>query len=57
MSSAGAVPIKTKTSTAAVGKAEEEETAKQAQRKDLKNNDKSFQHLNYEFSSIPRESP
>ena len=56
MSSAGAVPIKTKSSTAAVGKAEEGETAKQAQSKDLKNEDKSFQHLNYEISSIPHES-
>ena len=37
MSSAGAVPFKTKTSTAAVGKAEAEIQAKQANVKDLKN--------------------
>ena len=56
MSSAGAVPIKTKPSTAAVGKAEAEIQAKQANVKDLKNIDIDFQHLNYEISSIPRES-
>ena len=56
MSSAGAVPIKTKTSTAAVGKAEAEIQAKQANVKDLKNIDIDSQHLNYEISSIPRES-
>ena len=56
MSSAGAVPIKTKTSTAAVGKAKAEIQAKQAHVKDLKNIDIDSQHLNYEFSSIPRES-
>ena len=51
-----AAPIKTKASTAAVGKAEAETQAKQAQVKDLKNIDIDFQHLNYEISSIPRES-
>ena len=56
MSSAGAVPIKTKLSTAAVGKAEAEIQAKQANVKDLKNIDIDSQHLNYEISSIPRES-
>ena len=54
--SAGAVPIKTKLSTAAVGKAEAEIQAKQANVKDLKNIDIDSQHLNYEISSIPRES-
>ena len=56
MSSAGAVPIKTKLSTAAVGRAEAEIQAKQANGKDLKNIDIDSQHLNYEISSIPRES-
>ena len=56
MSSAGAMPIKTKQSTAAVGKSVAETQAKQAEAKDLKNIDIDFQHLNYEFSSIPRES-
>ena len=56
MSSAGAVPIKTKTLTAAVGKAEAEIQAKQANVKDLKNIDIDSQHLNYEILSIPRES-
>ena len=56
MSSEGAVPIKTKPSTAAVGKAEAEIQAKQANVKDLKNIDIDSQHLNYEISSIPRES-
>ena len=56
MSSAGAVPIKTKPSTAAVGKAEAKIQAKQANLKDLKNIDIDSQHLNYEISSIPRES-
>ena len=56
MSSAGAVPIKTKLSTAAVGKAEAEIQAKQANVKDLKNIDIDSQHLNYEISSIPCES-
>ena len=56
MSSAGAVPIKTKQSTAAVGKAKAEIQAKQANVKDLKNIDIDSQHLNYEISSIPRES-
>ena len=56
MSSAGAVPIKTKPSTAAVGKAKAEIQAKQANVKDLKNIDIDSQHLNYEISSIPRES-
>ena len=51
-----AAPIKTKASTAAIGKAEAETQAKLAQVKDLKNIDIDFQHLNYEFSSIPRES-
>ena len=51
-----AAPIKTKASTAAVGKAEAETQAKQAQAKDFKNIDIDFQHLNYEISSIPRES-
>ena len=51
-----AAPIKTKASTAAVGNAEAETQAKQAQVKDLKNIDIDFQHLNYEISSIPRES-
>ena len=51
-----AAPIKTKASTAAVGKAEAKTQAKQAQVKDLKNIDIDFQHLNYEISSIPRES-
>ena len=51
-----AAPIKTKASTAAVGKAEAETQAKQAQVKDLRNIDIDFQHLNYEISSIPRES-
>ena len=49
MSSAGAVPIKTKLSTAAVGKAKAETEAKQAIMKDLKNIDIDSQHLNYEF--------
>ena len=48
--------FKTKASSAAVGKAEAETQAKQAQVKDLKNIDIDFQHLNYEISSIPRES-
>ena len=56
MSSAGAVPIKTKPSTAAVSKAEAEIQAKQAHVKDFKNIDIDSQHLNYEISSIPRES-
>ena len=56
MSSAGAVPIKTKPLTAAVGKAEAEIQAKQANVKDLKNIDIDSQHLNYEISSIPCES-
>ena len=56
MSTAGAVPIKTKMLTAAVGKAEAETQAKQAQVKDLKNVDIDFQHLNYEISSISHES-
>ena len=58
MSLAGAVPIKTKQSTAAirVGKAKAEIQAKQANVKDLKNIDIDSQHLNYEISSIPRES-
>ena len=56
MSSAGAVPIKTKSSTAAVGKAEAKIQAKQANVKDLKNIDIDSQHLNYEISSIPHES-
>ena len=56
MSSAGAMQIKTKTSTAAIGKAEAEIQAKQANVKDLKNIDIDSQHLNYEISSIPRES-
>ena len=56
MSSAGAVPIKTKLSTAAISKAEAKIQAKQANVKDLKNIDIDFQHLNYEISSIPRES-
>ena len=56
MSSAGAVPIKTKPLTAAVGKAEAKIQAKQANVKDLKNIDIDSQHLNYEISSIPRES-
>ena len=56
MSSAGAVPIKTKLLTAAVGKAEAEIQAKQANVKDLKNIDIDSQHLNYEISSIPHES-
>ena len=47
-----AAPIKTKASTAAVGKAEAETQAKQAKVKDLKNIDIDFQHLNYEISSI-----
>ena len=50
-----AAPIKTKASTAAVGKVEAETQAKQVQVKDLKNIDIDFQHLNYEISSIPRE--
>ena len=50
------MPIKTKASTAAVGKAEAETQAKQAQVKDLKNIDIDFQHLNYEILSIPCES-
>ena len=56
MSSAGAVPIKTKPSTAAVGEAEAEIQAKQANVNDLKNIDIDSQHLNYEISSISRES-
>ena len=56
MSLAGAVPIKTKLSTAAVGKAEAEIQAKQANVKDLKNIDIDSQHLNYEILSIPRQS-
>ena len=56
MSSAGAVPIKTKPSTAAVGKAKAEIQAKQANVKDLKNIDIDSQHLDYEISSIPCES-
>ena len=56
MSSAGAVPIKTKLLTAAFDKAEAEIQAKQAHVKDLKNIDIDSQHLNYEISSIPRES-
>ena len=56
MSSAGALPIKTKPSTVAVGKAEAEIQAKQANVKDLKNIDIDSQHLNYEISSIPCES-
>ena len=50
MSLAGAMPIKTKPSTAA------EIQAKQANVKDLKNIDIDSQHLNYEILSIPRES-
>ena len=49
-------PFKTKASPAAIGNAEAETQAKQAQVKDLKNLDIDFQHLNYEISSIPRES-
>ena len=56
MSSAGAVPIKTKPLTAAIGKAEAEIQAKQANVKDFKNIDIDSQHLNYEISSIPHES-
>ena len=56
MSSAGAVPIKTKLLTAAVGKAEAKIQAKQANVKDFKNIDIDSQHLNYEISSIPCES-
>ena len=48
--------FKTKASPAAFGNAEAETQAKQAQVKDLKNIDIDFQHLNYEISSIPRES-
>ena len=51
-----AAPIKTKASTAAVGKAQAERQDKQAQVKDLKNIDIDFQHLNYEISGIPCES-
>ena len=51
MSSAGAMPIKTKPLTA-----EAEIQAKQANVKDLKNIDIDSQHLNYEISSIPHES-
>ena len=54
--SAGATPIKTNASSAAVGKAEAKTQAKQAQVKDLKNIDTDFQHLNYVISSIPCES-
>ena len=50
------MPFKTKASPAAVGKAEAEIQAKQANVKDLKNIDIDSQHLNYEISSIPRES-
>ena len=50
------MPFKTKASPAAVVKAEAKTQAKQAQAKDLKNIDIDFQHLNYEISSIPRES-
>ena len=56
MSSAGDVPIKTKPLTAAISKAEAEIQARQANVKDLKNIDIYSQHLNYEISSIPRES-
>ena len=56
MSSAVAMQIKTKPSTVAVGKAEAEIQAKQGNVKDLKNIDIDSQHLNYEISSIPRES-
>jgi len=49
-------PFKTKVLPAAVGKAVAETQAKQAEVKDLKNIDIDSQHLNYEFSSIPRES-
>ena len=51
-----AAPFKTKASPAAVGNAEAETQAKQAQVKDLKNLDIDSQHLNYEISSIPHES-
>ena len=51
-----AAPIKTKASPAAIGNAEAETQAKQAQVKDLKNLDIDSQHLNYEILSIPRES-
>ena len=51
-----AAPIKTKASTAAIGKAEAETQAKQAKVKDLKNIDIDSQHLNYEILSIPCES-
>ena len=50
MSSAGAMPIKTKPSTAA------EIQAKQANVKDLKNIDIDSHHQNYEILSLPRES-
>ena len=56
ISKTGAVPIKTKLSTAAIDKAKAEIQAKQANVKDLKNIDIDSQHLNYEISSIPRES-
>ena len=51
-----AAPIKTKASTAAVGKAEAETQAKQTKVKDLKNIDIDSQQLNYEILSIPCES-
>ena len=55
MSSAGAMPIKTNASTAAVDKVKAEIQAKQAKVKDLKNIDIDSQHLNYEISSILHE--